>query len=676
MENHSSHFLKTLLGIMAFIFIGVLIFKGKPLKEDPGHRETTLVQSQTKDSRIKDSRHPAAPKARRDLDEDPSHKATRSLALFQQAPERSLTITENEHGQRIIADDIIVSFLKGSDIAEVKKIEQKYNLIVHSYHSESGIAHFKIPPFYSMPSEKLRKKIKSENIIVVASEPNYVVRFNSYPNEFQTFAQNQLWHLDNTGRALPYCLETQAQTCTSPKAEKSIDTTAGNFESFWNTQSCALTAVVDTGFDLEHPDLKNRLLGGASISYGEGLPVIPIVQSRTSSYDPGTLQAIVNTIKDLNDQAQNNNTQALQTLKALHSDLIHGTAVAALIVAEGNNGVGGVGLCASGQLIPVQAARLDLDSNNTPMVVANTATIAEGIRYAAKNGAKVINVSMGEYWRDKDNKSLPKSSCHVSAPCHLLEAIEYAHSQGAIVVTSAGNDGMDTDTVPHYPSNLSYERPDLQVVSVGGHNADGSLGMAQKINTSNILITFFETNYGKNSVTLTAPSTYIFHLLLSQNLENQFLLNPKTNQSYSRDDLFKEVYSHSTSSYPSHSYGFGTSFSAPLVTAVLAMIYQKLLDTFPATQNPNKDYAKTAKKILLENIKSLQTILTRPSPLNTSIISSMENKSQAGASIIDAKASIEAINTLGALEDPDPSPIYNVPLELTEESIPFKGCMP
>ena len=257
------------------------------------------------------------------------------------------------------------------------------------------------------------------------------------------------------------------------------------------------------------------------------------------------------------------------------------------------------------------------------------------------------------------------------------EDIEYAHSQGAIVVTSAGNDGIDTDTVPHYPSILSYERPDLQVVAVGGHNADGSLGMAQKIDASNNTIIFFETNYGKNSVTATAPSTYMFGLLMSQALEAQFLLNPTSNQSYSRDDLFKGVYE-TASSYPSHAFGFGTSFSAPLATAVLAMIYQKLLDKFPVPQNPNKDYAKTAKKILLENVRPLKTVLTSPSASNLSIIQSMENKSQAGASTIDAKASIEAVSQIQALEDPDPRPIYNVPSSVgaTKESIFFKGCMP
>ncbi|MBI3019629.1 MAG: hypothetical protein HYY61_07060 [Deltaproteobacteria bacterium] len=159
---------------------------------------------------------------------------------------------------------------------------------------------------------------------------------------------------------------------------------------------------------------------------------------------------------------------------------------------------------------------------------------------------------------------------------------------------------------------------------------------------------------------------------MSQDLENQFLLNPQSGQSYSRNDLFKEIYT-TSSSYPPYSYGFGTSFSAPLVTAVLAMIYQKLLDQFPVAKNPNKDYVKTAKKILLENVKSLTQVLSAQS---TSIISSMENKSQAGSAIIDAKASIEAASQIQALEDPDPSPIYNVPLNTTEESIFFKGCVP
>ena len=676
---------------MMIIFMGVLVFKGK-FREDPVRREITLVQSQ-----IKSSRHPAQISK-------PSFKTELKKEIIRQwAPETSLTISENEYGQRIIADDVIVSLLKESPIEEVKKIEKKYNLAIHSYDSESGIAHFKIPPFYPLPTEQLLQKIQSENIIVVASEPNYVLRLNSHPNEFtQTFTQNELWHMDNTGGDLPYCLETQAQsqTCTQPEAKKSMDMTAGNFEDFWDKQyPCALTAVVDTAFDLEHPDLKNRFWTnsseipnndldddnngyiddsmGASASYNfKGLPIIPLVQSRAFSYDPGKLQTIVDAIKELNDQAKNNVPQALDTLKKVHSGLTHGTAMAALIAAEGNNGVGGVGLCASGQLMPVQAARLDLDANKAPTLIPTTGYMAEAIRYAAKHGAKVINVSMGEYWRDKNNNPLPKNSCHVSAPCHLLNAIEYAHSQGAIVVTAAGNDGINIDTVPFYPSILSYERPDLQVVSVGGHNADGSLGKAQELDASNTPVIFFETNTGKNSVTVAAPSTYMFRLLMSQELENQFLLNPSSSpqRSYSRDDLFKEIYA-TYPSYPSYIYGFGTSFSAPLVSAVLAMIYQKLLDKFPVAQNPNKDYVKTAKKVLLENVKPLTTILSAQSTSSASIISSMENKSQAGAAIVDAKSSVEAVSQLQALEDPDPHPVYNVPLNV-EESLFFKGCMP
>ncbi|MBI2646637.1 MAG: S8 family serine peptidase [Deltaproteobacteria bacterium] len=691
MENHSSHLLKTLLVIMALIFMSVLVFKGN-LKEDPVRREITLVQSQ-----VKVSRRPAqTPKAQLKTE-------LKKEVIRQWAPETSLTISENEYGQRIIADDIIVSLLKESPIEEVKKIEKKYNLAIHSYDSESGIAHFKIPPFYPLPAEELRQKIQSENMIVVASEPNYVLRLDSHPNEFaQTFTQNELWHMDNTGADLPYCLETQgAQTCTQPEAKKSIDTTAGDFESFWDKQyACALTAVVDTTFDLEHPDLKNRLWTnsseipnnnldddnngyvddsmGASASYNfKGLPIIPLVQSRAFSYDPGKLQTIVDAIKDLNDQAKNNVPKTLETLQAIHSGLTHGTAMAALIAAEGNNGMGGVGLCASGQLMPVQIAKLDLDSNKTPTVTSTTGAMAEAIRYAAKHGAKVINISMGEYWRDKNNTPLPKNSCHVSAPCHLLNAIEYAHGQGAIVVTAAGNEGIDTDTIPHYPSILSYERPDLQVVSVGGHNPDGSLGMAQEIDASNTPRILFETNTGKNSITVTAPSTYMFRLLMSQELENQFLINPSSSpqRSYSRDDLFKEIYA-TFSSYPSHVYGFGTSFSAPLVSAVLAMIYQKLLDKFPVAQNPNKDYVKTAKKVLLKNVKPLTTILSAQSTSSASIISSMENKSQAGAALVDAKASVEAVSQLQALEDPDPHPVYNVPFNEAKDSIFFKGCMP
>lgn len=104
----------------------------------------------------------------------------------------------------------------------------------------------------------------------------------------------------------------------------------------------------------------------------------------------------------------------------------HGTHVAGIIAAE-NNGFGVTGVAPSATIMPVKV----FDAQNNGWV----SNIVAGIRYAADNGADVINLSLsGTY------------SSEVEA------AIEYATAQGAVVVMAAGNQGASE---PAYPARLA-----------------------------------------------------------------------------------------------------------------------------------------------------------------------------------------------------------------------------
>lgn len=105
-------------------------------------------------------------------------------------------------------------------------------------------------------------------------------------------------------------------------------------------------AVVDTGVDYNHPDLKNKVLKDLGYNF-------------------------INNSKDVMD------------------DNWHGTHVAGIIAAEGGNGIGisGVTGIANVKIIPIKA----LDKNGQ----GSSEIIAKGIRYAADKGADVINFSVG-----------------------------------------------------------------------------------------------------------------------------------------------------------------------------------------------------------------------------------------------------------------------------------------
>jgi serine protease len=125
----------------------------------------------------------------------------------------------------------------------------------------------------------------------------------------------------------------------------------------------------------------------------------------------------------------------------------HGTHVASTIAEATNNGLGLTGLAYGATIMPVKV----LDDTGS----GDAAEIAKGVRFAARRGAKVINLSL-EFSTDVKSAEIPQ----------LLDAIDYAHRQGAIVVAASGN---EAGARVAYPARASY------VVSVGSTTEHGCL---------------------------------------------------------------------------------------------------------------------------------------------------------------------------------------------------------
>ncbi|HLJ02826.1 MAG TPA: S8 family serine peptidase [Solirubrobacteraceae bacterium] len=126
----------------------------------------------------------------------------------------------------------------------------------------------------------------------------------------------------------------------------------------------------------------------------------------------------------------------------------HGTFVAGIVGEGTNNHIGLTGLAWGATLMPVRV--LDPSGNG------DSATIAEGIRYAVLHGAQVINLSL-EFDVSVGAADIPD----------VIGAIAFAHSHGVIVVAAAGN-----DSTPGAPATLTYPARDSQVISVGSTTSD------------------------------------------------------------------------------------------------------------------------------------------------------------------------------------------------------------
>jgi serine protease len=125
----------------------------------------------------------------------------------------------------------------------------------------------------------------------------------------------------------------------------------------------------------------------------------------------------------------------------------HGTFVAGTIAEATNNRFGLTGLAYGAHIMPVRV----LDSSGE----GEASTIAEGVLFAVRHGARVINLSL-EFSPGVTASDIPE----------LIEALRYAHRRGVLVVAAAGNEGH---TAIAYPARAPY------VISVGATTEHGCL---------------------------------------------------------------------------------------------------------------------------------------------------------------------------------------------------------
>jgi len=194
---------------------------------------------------------------------------------------------------------------------------------------------------------------------------------------------------------------------------------------------------------------------------------------------------------------------------------LHGTHVAGIIGAVRNNEIGMNGIADHVQLMSVRVV---------PEGDERDKDVANGIRYAVDNGAKIINMSFGKpYSRDKKA---------------VDEAVKYAMSKDVLIIHAAGNDGKNIDN----PDNAFVPAKYYQDNS-GEAAAWINVGASGPKDDSTLVASF--SDYGKVNVDVFAPGVRIY------------------------------------STIPDNKYAYenGTSMAAPVVTGLAALIreyYPKL----------------------------------------------------------------------------------------------------
>ena len=236
------------------------------------------------------------------------------------------------------------------------------------------------------------------------------------------------------------------------------------YEGWSKTQgsSSVLVAVIDTGVDLSHPDLRPNLWKNAQEFLDGKDNDGNIYIDDIAGWD---------FVDGDNDPSPNVDEPGARQ-QALH----HGTLVAGLIGAVGNNGMGGTGVAWKVKIMPLRA----LDSKGR----GDVGTVGEAIRYAMDKGADIINLSFVGPGFDTQ----------------LFVLLKEALKRGILVVAAVGNNetqgGIDLDQSPLYPVCYSGEEGEDVVLGVAATDENDKKSIF--------------SNFGANCVDLVAPGTNMY----------------------------------------------------------------------------------------------------------------------------------------------------------------------
>ena len=242
-------------------------------------------------------------------------------------------------------------------------------------------------------------------------------------------------------------------------------------------QDAKITAAVylnigngNKNYDISNQDILNELRG-------------EVLKGEAASVPPKDLRGeiVKDNYNDINDRYYGNNDVMAGTPS-------HGTHCSGIIAAVRNNGLGMNGVADNVKIMMVRAV---------PNGDEHDKDIANAIRYAVDNGAKVISMSFGKGFSPQKN--------------WVDDAVKYAASKDVLLVHGAGNDAKNIDSTENYPNAIYQDKSGVadNFITVGASGDSTNGGFAASF-----------SNYGKHSVDVFAPGVNIYSTLPGENYGN------------------------------------------------------------------------------------------------------------------------------------------------------------
>lgn len=279
-------------------------------------------------------------------------------------------------------------------------------------------------------------------------QPNFIYRFYTSPDD--TLFPEQ-WGLHNTGQTVYGITGTQDADIDAPEA--------------WTIATGShdiVIAVIDTGVAYNHPDLLDNIW----VNPGE------VAGDELDNDGNGYIDDIYGW--DFFDDDNDPLDDAVDG---------HGTHVAGIIGAVGNNGIGVSGVNWNVSIMAIKIGGAE--------GFGTTLTGVSAINYAVENGARVINASWGGYDFDQ----------------LLYDTIQAAGNAGALFVAATGTAGSDSDAIPSYPDGFDLQN----IISVAATDQNDDLS------TTNVAGATFSSNYGADSVDVSAPGVNVLSATTGDN---------------------------------------------------------------------------------------------------------------------------------------------------------------
>lgn len=274
---------------------------------------------------------------------------------------------------------------------------------------------------------------------------------------------NALWAYDNTGYFIHYY-------GSFPVTHYSTENIDMNIWDAWEAYPLSkeetrtiIIAIIDTGVDYRHPDLKDQMWTNPNEIPGnnvddDGNGYIDDIHGWDFFNNDATVCHYMETANGYTANPDDNDN--------------HGTHIAGIIAATANNGIGISGVASN---VNVQIMSLKIHGGTASS--GSVSSAIKAIQYAEAMGADICNLSWGT--------------------TTYSQALELTIRESSMLfVTAAGNNGINNNSTPVFPASLRL--PNL--ISVGYINSDGYLDAS--------------SNYGVSTVDIAAPGEEIFSTLV------------------------------------------------------------------------------------------------------------------------------------------------------------------